>query len=129
MAACGQRGFGLMYNIGLRGSTPYMCLSQGLRAVICEYPVLQVPFSQQGKTCETQPYLLIWEKRGGKDKGNEWWVQTQVLEVLVLGLKCRTTKVLCIDLWEEGESMGSRYTSTGRKLMIGICDFEVLDPS
>lgn len=42
-----------------------------------------------GKTCETQHYLPhLGEER------RERWVWTQALEVLILGLKCRTTKVL-----------------------------------
>jgi len=36
VAARAQRGFGQMGKVGLRGSAPCVCLSQGQRAVICE---------------------------------------------------------------------------------------------
>lgn len=56
-------------------------------------------------------------------------VSTPALEMVVLGLKCRTTKVVRIARCEEDESLGPRHTSTGRKPVIGICDFEMQKPS
>lgn len=56
-------------------------------------------------------------------------VRTPALEMVVLGLKCRTTKVVRIARCEEDESLGPRHTSTGRKPVIGICDFEMQKPS
>lgn len=45
------------------------------------------PSHDRGKPVESNPTYLTGETRGGKEKGKKWWVQSQALEALILGLK------------------------------------------
>lgn len=49
MASCVQRGFGVRYSAGHRGSALCLCLSQGLRAAICEDSGKATPLLMAGE--------------------------------------------------------------------------------
>lgn len=100
----------------------------------------QSPSHGRGKPEKSNPTYCIWEMRGGREKGKQWWVQTQTLEASILGLKsfgaaCPWSRMLwnnrdplCSPLRGGQGSEIQAYVSS-QKDLIGIWDFEVLNPS
>lgn len=98
------------------------------------------PSHGRGKLVKSNPTYLIQGMRGGKEKGRKWWVQTQAVEALLLGLKssggaCPWSKMLW-NKWDpfhsplRGGQVNEIQAHVNRqKDLIGIRDFEVLNPS